>query len=33
MYDETKLIDETNRLMGGDLTIEKFGEKPLKIIE
>lgn len=33
MYDEDKLIDETNKLMGGDLNIETFGAKPLKIIE
>lgn len=32
-YSETKLIDETVRLMGGDLNFQTFGEKPLRIIQ
>ena len=33
MTDQNKLANETNRLMGGQVSFETFGEKPLKIIE
>lgn len=33
MIDENKLANETNRLMGGQVSFETFGQKPLRIIE
>ena len=33
MVDEYKLANETNRLMGGEVNFQTFGQKPLKIIQ
>ena len=33
MMDEAKLFNQTQAMMGGELNVETFGEKPLRIIE
>jgi hypothetical protein len=32
MRDENQLADQTQRMMGGDLNLTSFGEKPLRIV-
>jgi DNA polymerase III epsilon subunit-like protein len=33
MEDESTLVNSTQKMMGGDLNLETFGEKPLRVIE
>ena len=33
MRDENQLADQTQRMMGGNLNLTTFGEKPMNIVE